>query len=318
MPYNHVGYFGNDKPRALGLKFTAKRGEQLRFEVKKKPSVNLALYADLFRTGTAESSPLLSVDTTASTFSYDIEETGSYVLRLQPELYRSGEYELSVSVGPSLGFPVGNNKGKVGSFWGASRDGGKRSHEGIDIFAPKRTPVVAAADGVVTGVKEAGIGGKVVWLKVNDKDVTLYYAHLDKQLVREGQFVKKGEVLGLVGNTGNAKHTPSHLHFGVYTVHGPIDPFPFVNPAVKKAQPVAAKPMNRYLRLTKSQKIKDSTVKANTLLIPIAVTAKGYISELPGGRFIHASFSSVQTTAEAIKPSTDIVSTHASGKKSRR
>lgn len=315
LPYKHVGFFNNDKPRALGLKFTAKKGEQLMFSLHKKPSSGFVLYVDLFRKDGTESTLLLSVDTTASVFSYDIVETGNYVLRLQPELYRFGAYDLSVSVGPSLGFPVGDNQGKVGSFWGASRGGGKRSHEGIDIFAPKRTPVVAAADGVITGVKQAGIGGKVVWLKLNEKDITLYYAHLDKQLVREGQLVKKGETLGLVGNTGNAKHTASHLHFGVYTTNGPIDPFPFVNPAIKMAPPVAAKSMIRYLRLTKPQKAGDSTIKSNTLLIPVAATATGYVSELPNGKLVYTSFSSVETTNETIKPSKEITGQYTTRKR---
>ena len=65
----------------------------------------------------------------------------------------------------------------------------------MDIFAPKNTPAVAVADGVVTAVEEAGIGGKVVWLRLNNKKITLYYAHLDKQLVSTGQLVKKGDIL---------------------------------------------------------------------------------------------------------------------------
>ena len=154
---------------------------------------------------------------------------------MQPPLYDEGEYSHAISIAPSLQFPVSGNKAKAGSFWGDGRDGGKRSHEGIDIFAPKHTPAVAAADGYITGVKEGGIGGKTVWLRPTGKNYTLYYALLDKQTVSEGQVVKKGDVVGLVGNTGNAKHTPSHLHFGIYTWNGPIDPFPFVNPAIKTA-----------------------------------------------------------------------------------
>lgn len=300
LPYRHVGLFATDKPRALGLAFTAKKGERLLFSVAKKTPA-LLIFADLFRRSEI-ASPLLSVDTAANSFSFDVEESGSYVLRLQPQLFRAGEYELSISVGPSLAFPVGNNQGKTGSFWGDRRDGGKRRHEGIDIFAPKKTPAVAAADGVVTGVKEAGIGGKVVWLRLLEKNVTLYYAHLDKQLVKEGQAVKKGEVLGLVGNTGNARYTPSHLHFGVYTAAGPIDPFPFVNPAIKTAPDAANRSLVNYLRLIKTQKTEeDSLVKINTLLIPIAVASKNYIAELPNGRYIQPPFTSVQNTKDPIK-----------------
>jgi hypothetical protein len=211
-------------------------------------------------------------------------------------LYHTGTYNLSISVGPSLGFPVSGTKAKAGSFWGADRDGGKRRHEGIDIFAPKLTPAIAAADGYISGVREGGIGGKTVWLRTNDRNIYLYYAHLDKQLVQEGQAVKKGDVIGLVGNTGNAKYTPSHLHFGVYTFNGPVNPFPFVNRLVKTAPPVPEKNLTLPLKLIKPQKNKDGTlVNANTILIPVAVTAKSYIAALPDGNLIEAPFTAVKT-----------------------
>lgn len=298
LPYRQQGYFSPDKARALGLRFTAKRGEQLTFTLNKK--LPFVLYADLFKNDGTEPSILLSADTAASQFSFDVEEAGTYVLRLQPELFRSGEYNLSVSVGPSLGFPVSGSKANAGSFWGASRDGGKRRHEGIDIFAPKHTPAIASADGVVTGVNQTPVGGKVVWLRLLNKNVTLYYAHLDKQLVSEGQMIKKGETIGLVGNTGNAKNTPSHLHFGVYTHAGPIDPFPFVNKELKTAPSITNKNLAGYLRLTKTQKLgtEKILVSANTLLVPLAANDKNYISELPGGKITQVPFSSVKHVAK--------------------
>lgn len=306
LPYKHTGLFQTDKPRALGLKFKARKGEQLIFTLNKKVTSGFVLYTDIFKSDNT-SSPLFSADTSATQFAYDIDETGTYTLRLQPELFRTGEYSFSVSVGPSLGFPIGANKGKVGSFWGASRDGGKRTHEGIDIFAPKGTPAVAGCDGVITGVSNGGLGGKVVWLKAADKNVTLYYAHLDKQLVSEGQTVKKGETLGLVGNTGNAKHTPSHLHFGVYTSSGPIDPFPFVDPTIKTAAPVPAKSLAHYLRLTKAIKgTEPSSTKNSTVLIPLAITAKGYIAEFSDGKIVQMPFNSVQTTTQMIQPAISV------------
>lgn len=297
LPYRQLGYFAPGKARALGLRFMAKRGEKLTFTLNKKSA--FIIYADLYREGGGETNLLLSADTAASQFSFDIDESGAYVLRLQPELFRAGEYSLSVSVGPSIGFPVGADKGKVGSVWGDSRGGGKRRHEGIDIFAPKRTPVVAAADGVVTGVKEEGIGGKTVWMRM-EKNISLYYAHLDKQLVHVGQLVQKGEIIGTVGNTGNAKHTPSHLHFGIYTYAGPIDPLPFVNKEIKTAAPVPDKKLTGYLRLIKTQKLgnENTSVAANTLLVPMAVTAHGYISELPDGKMTRVSFAAVQPVLE--------------------
>lgn len=298
IPYRQHGYFGADKPRALGLNFTAKPGERLTLTLIRKATTPFVLYADLFKQLGTENILLHSADTAATTFSYDVDEPGNYILRLQPELFRTGEYSLSVSVGPSLGFPVTGSKAKTGSYWGDSRDGGKRDHEGIDIFAPKSTPVIASADGVVAGVNEVGIGGKVVWLRLTGKNITLYYAHLDKQLVSEGQYVSKGDTLGLVGNTGNAKYAPAHLHFGVYTYRGPIDPFPFVNPLLKTAPAVPAKNILNHLRVTKTQKLRDDFVaKANTILTPLAINSRGYISELPDGRLVQVPFSAVQSIA---------------------
>ena len=301
LPYRQEGFFHPDKPRAIGLQFSAKAGERLSFVLTKKGSTSLPIYADIFRQNDS-SSPLLSVDTASTSFSFDADEGGTYILRLQPELFRSGEYSLSVSVGPSLGFPVSGNKGSVGSVWGDDREGGKRRHEGIDIFAPKLTPAVAAADGYITGVREGGIGGKTVWLRPEGKNYTLYYAHLDKQLVQEGQQVKKGDVVGLVGNTGNAQFTPSHLHFGVYTFNGAINPLPFVNRAVKTAPAIADKKLTSQLKLTKNQKMPDGNVlRASTQLIPLAVDSKGYLAEAPDGKLLQVPFSAAQTTKEPVK-----------------
>jgi peptidoglycan LD-endopeptidase LytH len=292
LPYRQIGYFGPDKPRSLGLKFRAKQGEKLTFTLNKKLA-GFVVYSDLFK-ATGADAPLLSADTSAAQFSFDVDETGEYILRLQPELFRSGEYNLTISVGPSLGFPVLHNKAKVGSFWGDDRDAGKRSHEGIDIFAPKHSPAIAAADGYITGVREGGIGGKTVWLRPEGKNYTLYYAHLDKQLVHDGQFVKKGETIGLVGNTGNAKYTPSHLHFGVYTYGGAIDPLPFVSKIIKTAPEVPSKNLALSLKLIKSKKADDALVKANTVLTPLAVTSKVYIAETWDGKLLQVSFDEVR------------------------
>ena len=132
-----------------------------------------------------------------------------------------------------LAFPVAGKKSNIGSLWGASRDGGRRKHEGIDIFARKGTPVVAITDGVIVERGNTPIGGKVLWLKSSTHGWTAYYAHLDKQSVKEGQYVRKGQVIGTVGTTGNAQYTPAHLHFGIYKMNGPINPLPYVKNAPK-------------------------------------------------------------------------------------
>ncbi len=300
LPYRQQGAFHADKPRALGLQFTARAGEKLNFTLSKKDGRALPIYADLFKQN-GFSAPLFSADTATNTFSFDVDEAGTYILRLQSELFRSGEYSLSVSIGPSLGFPVSGTKAAVGSLWGDQRDGGKRSHEGIDIFAAKGTPAIAASDGFIVGLREGGIGGKTVWLRPDGKAYTLYYAHLDQQLVQEGQRVKKGDVVGTVGNTGNAQYTPAHLHFGIYTYGGAVDPLPFVNRTVKTAPSVADKKLSHHLKLTKTQKAPDgSTVKAATYLVPLAAHAKGYVAEAPDGSLWQVPFGAAQSTKEPV------------------
>jgi peptidoglycan LD-endopeptidase LytH len=316
LPYSQQGYFHADKPRALGLAFTAHAGERISFNLSFKRDPGLVLYADLFRAG-GSTEPILSVDSSSSQFSFDIVEDGNYILRLQPELFRSGGYNLSISINPSLGFPVTDPKAHVASIWGDKRDGGKRKHEGIDIFAKKGSPAIAAADGVVTGVKEGGLGGKVVWMKANDKNFYLYYAHLDKQLVEQGQEVKKGDVLGLVGNTGNARYTPSHLHFGVYTTEGPINPLPFVNKETQVAPEPEPRLLSGYLKTIKKQKNGDgSFISANTLLIPLAAHSRGYFAETPDGQQVEVPLNAVQFIKGPVRNSPAMASAKEDGQRS--
>ncbi|RZK50032.1 MAG: M23 family metallopeptidase, partial [Hymenobacter sp.] len=148
-------------------------------------------------------------------------------------LGESAGYTLRLWRGPGLGlFPVkGRTDQAIGSFWGNERDNGARRHEGVDIFAPRGTPAVAATDGYITRTGESKLGGRVVWL-ADAQGQHLYYAHLDKQLVQPGQRVRAGDTLGLVGNTGNARTTAPHLHFGIYRAgRGAVDPWPFLHRA---------------------------------------------------------------------------------------
>ncbi len=156
-----------------------------------------------------------------------------------------------------LVFPVAGNNSNVGSFWGARREGGKRKHEGIDIFAKKGTPVVAISDGVITKVAVMPKGGKIVWMECDGREWNVYYAHLDEQFVKEGQKVKKGEAIGTVGNTGNARTTPSHLHFGIYTRKGAVDPYPYVKNLEKISDPYRLEDDNNEM-LADNEKIIES------------------------------------------------------------
>ncbi|MFD2885542.1 M23 family metallopeptidase [Chitinophaga cymbidii] len=243
-PYSERGYFAAERPGAVGLRFPGKMGEKLLISLETVPATGFTVYMDLWRVegSNNELKLLAAADTAARALEYEVEGDESLLLRLQPALLESGEYTLSIRTGPSLAYPIrapGNNH--IRSFWGAARDAGARRHEGIDLFAKFRTPVVAAADGVVTSVSESNLGGKTVWMRPEDKSYVLYYAHLDEQLVREGQRVKTGDTLGLMGNTGNARTTPPHLHFGIYGRGGAVDPLAFVNPVVKEPPVIKAK-----------------------------------------------------------------------------
>lgn len=238
LPYQEKGFFDQARPSAAGYRFSLLQGQKASVAINKRSEGTAMLFADLFdavskkRIAFADSSLQLEVEA---------DERMDLVLRVQPELLKSIEYTLVIKVLPSLAFPVpGKQRGKIGSFWGAARDGGARSHEGIDIFAAKRTPTVAVADGRVQRVQENRLGGKVVFFRPKDKNLSVYYAHLDEQLVSAGQNLKAGDTIGLIGNTGNARTTPPHLHFGIYTAAGAVDPLPFVNPDVKPVPPIKA------------------------------------------------------------------------------
>lgn len=311
VPYKQVGYFAPDKPRALGLQFNAGIGQRLTFTVDKNNAAPVTLFADVYAITPNGNTHLLAADTALNEFYFDVPQTGTYTLRLQPQLYQSGNYRLAVAVGPSLSFPASHSKAKAGSFWGASRDGGKRSHEGVDIFAPKGSPAVAAADGIVTGVNEGGIGGKVVWLRPHGKSYTLYYAHLDDQLVQPGQQVKAGDILGTVGNTGNARNTPAHLHFGIYTFQGAIDPWPFVNKAVKTAGSLPDKNITGNIILTKTVRTHSgATLPAQTTVVPLAFTNDGYVVESATGERLL-----VPATSARLQPPNNTVVQQADNKK---
>jgi murein DD-endopeptidase MepM/ murein hydrolase activator NlpD len=93
---------------------------------------------------------------------------------------------------------------------------GNKRHEAIDILAPTGTPVIATDDGVVKKLFSSKPGGLTVYQFDPDQRFCYYYAHLDRYApgLHEGQLLRRGEVLGYVGTTGNAGNTP-HLHFAL-------------------------------------------------------------------------------------------------------
>ena len=130
----------------------------------------------------------------------------------------------------TLSMPVQDvTKRQVTNTWHAPR-GTDRRHEGQDIFAPRGTPILSATDGYIIRIGENSLGGQTVSVMGAGGRV-YYYAHLDSYAPRieEGDYVTTKTVLGYVGTTGNASGTPPHLHFGVYSSSGAINPLPLLN-----------------------------------------------------------------------------------------
>lgn len=239
-PFAESGYFAADQPAAVAYRLQLERGRRIVIEVGFATSEAGRLFVDLFRSDSnGELRRVASLGDSELLIDYVVERTATYVLRLQPEVLRSGRFTLvERTLAAIRTFPVsGLTSRAVQSGFGAERDSGTRAHEGIDIFAPRDTPVVAVTDGVAY-TDTNGLGGKVVWLRDGLVGATrYYYAHLDRWAIDGSVRVREGDVLGHVGNTGNARTTSPHLHFGVYD-DGAIDPAPFLAPDENLRGPV--------------------------------------------------------------------------------
>jgi len=125
--------------------------------------------------------------------------------------------------------------------WGAFRYGGRR-HKGIDIFAPRNTPIRSVTEGIMEIKGMRGLGGQVVTI-TGPGGYRHYYAHLEEygpQVV--GDWVEAGEVIGYVGNSGNAAMSPTHLHYGIFAPSGAaLNPFTYLHRGEPFAMQTAAK-----------------------------------------------------------------------------
>jgi murein DD-endopeptidase MepM/ murein hydrolase activator NlpD len=125
--------------------------------------------------------------------------------------------------------PVAGAKvSRVADSWGVPRRGG-RAHQGQDIFARKGTAVFSATEGYVVRAGRNRLGGNVIMI-AGAGGRRYYYAHLEAFApeMRVGKKVTTETVIGFVGNTGNAAQTSSHLHFGLYTMTGALNPLPLL------------------------------------------------------------------------------------------
>jgi len=231
LPYEEAFYWDPNSAEAGGYRFFVKRGLRVEVEVEVFSPDSLLLFADLFRE-TGDSiiyrTHVATADEEMHRLEFEPRRDSYYALRLQPELLRGGKFQVLIRELPSIGFPVkGKNSTAIASFFGDPRDGGSREHHGVDIFAARHTPVLAPSISSVTRIGEGDIGGRYVWLYDSKRSMYLYFAHLETLEVERGDKILVGQQIGTVGNTGNARSTPPHLHFGIYR-NGPIDPFHFI------------------------------------------------------------------------------------------
>ena len=123
-----------------------------------------------------------------------------------------------IVVGPSgLALPVvGIKADQLTDTYDAARGAGRR-HDAIDIMAAEGTPVIAASDGKVEKLFNSVRGGTTIYVRSPDQKWMYYYAHLQRYApgLHEGQDVKRGQVIALVGHTGDASPDGPHLHFAV-------------------------------------------------------------------------------------------------------
>jgi len=145
-----------------------------------------------------------------------------------------------VEVGPAgLVIPVpGIKPGQLVDTYTQARAGGARRHDAIDIMAAEGTPVVAAADGTVEKMFNSAQGGLTLYIRSPDRRWTYYYAHLQGYApgLAEGQRVRRGQLVGRVGHTGNANVQGPHLHFAINRMtpqeswwHGAaVNPYPLL------------------------------------------------------------------------------------------
>jgi peptidoglycan LD-endopeptidase LytH len=227
LPFTETGYFLSHRPGARSYRFSVRDGQVLTVNGALKVTSDAKVFADLFLWKDNEWKSVATSDSSL-TLSYEFSRNSKCLLRIQPELLVNAYYSVSIALTPVLINPVsGASNRSIQSFYGDSRDGGKRSHEGVDIFAKKGTPIVAPTKGRISRVGTSKLGGKVVWMYDQQRGHSYYFAHLDSQYVHAGQLVKQGETIGTVGNTGNARRTPPHLHFGIYQA-GSKDPLTYI------------------------------------------------------------------------------------------
>jgi murein DD-endopeptidase MepM/ murein hydrolase activator NlpD len=151
---------------------------------------------------------------------------------------------LTAEEGPrTIGLPIAGLKRSDLRDTFHEKRGESRAHEAVDIMAPRGTPVLAVVEGNVAKLFKSDPGGLTVYQFDNEREYCYYYAHLDRYApaLQEGMLLRRGDVLGYVGSTGNADPSAPHLHFAMFRLGPdkkwwegePVDPYPLLMDAVR-------------------------------------------------------------------------------------
>ena len=265
FPFKSEIFFREIIPTAISYSMKYQENAKLTFKISSKGKDNNGVYVDIFENNPTKSR-IKNFYVKDTIFVYEDNNTQNLILRIQPQLLVNQYVTVEIIENPKLAFPVKNGINKdIQSFWGVERDGGIRKHEGVDIFNKKGTPILAVEDGTIARVETNILGGKVVWQRLGMFGQSIYYAHLDSQTVSTGQTVKKGDIVGFMGNTGNAKFTPSHLHFGIYTGSGAIDPLLYI--LKRDTIPTKMKLSEKYLSDEVIFKTENGQIPINVLSV---------------------------------------------------
>lgn len=268
LPFEEIFFMDPAVPDAVSYGFDVKKGQKIEVEASVRSVKQGRLFIDLFRSsGNSRKEWVLvaGADEKENRLAFEARSESRYYLRIQPELLRGGQCRLAIRVVPSLKFPVkGYDEEAILSGFGEPRDGGRRRHHGVDIFAPRHTPVLAPVRAYVRRAGESERGGNHVWLHDSKRNLYLYFAHLETRDAVANTVVEQGQVIGTVGNTGNARTTPPHLHFGLYfRGEGPVDPHYFIASTNPVPDPVTADPENLgiWMRVKQIKTLFSATIE---------------------------------------------------------
>ncbi len=298
LPYTEALYFDDLKPQAYSYRMKTRRGQKITTTLKKHSDTDANVFIDLYQVSLDTMIPYIHVATADSswTLGFEPQVDGDFILRLQPELLKAGRYVLEIKEVPSFDFPMsGRTETAILSIFGAERDAGKRIHEGNDIFASRHVPIIAATSGTISYAGERGLGGKQIYIKDEQRNLKVYFAHLDSVYVAIGDEVIRGDTIGTNGNSGNAKTTNPHLHFGIYADTGAIDPYHYIVPNRRSHRTIKADPkwVGHMVR-TKNKAYFDhideryrnrrDSVSIHTIMYVAAAWSRSYRVRLPDGR----------------------------------